>query len=95
MRNTYIKDCIKSNSVLDIDDYIDRWHEGECSNLHLHEYLGFDSIEYNQFILFPNTLPLLVSLAVRRLTSKEILELSSDLIIKEIMNEDKQRKRIS
>jgi len=66
MRNTYIKDCIKNDFVIDIDDYIDRWHKGNIE-IPLNEYLGFDSTEYNQFILFPSTLPLLVRLAIRRL----------------------------
>ena len=47
---SFIDDYILGNaSYDDIDDYIDRWHEGD-SDKPLHEYLGLTFDEYSDWL---------------------------------------------
>lgn len=46
---TYIKDCIKSKTVKNIDEYIDNWHNSE-SNEELYQYLGMTQEEYHIWV---------------------------------------------
>jgi hypothetical protein len=44
----------------DIDDYVDRWHEGAdgyAQVLTLHAYLGLTKAEYDRWVEVPSSLP--------------------------------------
>jgi len=44
----------------DIDDYVDRWHEGADEHarvMTLHDYLGLTKAEYNRWVQAPSSLP--------------------------------------
>lgn len=43
----------------EIDDYVDRWHK-EPSNVFLHEYLGMSREQYDQWLIAPEILPLII-----------------------------------
>jgi len=50
-------------SADEIDDYVDRWHEGAdaaAAVLPLHEYLGFTKAEYDRWVQAPEALPEIV-----------------------------------
>lgn len=60
----FIEDCLGgSTGPGEIDEYIDRWHEG-ASPLPLHTYLGLSLEEYAQWLKTPDALTTI--LAVRR-----------------------------
>ncbi len=44
----------------DVDDWIDRWHDGP-STLQLHQFLGMTWEEYGNFVLAPKCLPGLIA----------------------------------
>lgn len=53
----FIEDCLAgSTRPGDIDEYIDRWHEG-ASPLPLRTYLGLSLDEYAQWLETPEALP--------------------------------------
>jgi hypothetical protein len=38
----------------ELDDLVDRWHNGEGEGLELHEYLGMTWEEYEQWLTSPS-----------------------------------------
>ena len=48
--SNFIIDCISGDALMsDINDYIDKWHDGD-SSLPLHEFLGMTNEEYVFFV---------------------------------------------
>jgi hypothetical protein len=61
----------------EIDDFIDRWHEGAASHarsLPLHEFLGLTHDEYEIWVLDPDVLP---HVLVARREARPLLEIMS------------------
>ena len=55
----------------DIDDWIERWHEGD-SDLQLHQFLGMTWEEYGNWVLAPSCLEGII--ATRRIVEQGRLE---------------------
>lgn len=64
MPETYMGHLVAGRDPGDIDDWIDRWHEGD-SKLELHQFLGMIWEEYGNWGLAPDCLEHIV--ATRRL----------------------------
>ena len=48
--SNFIIDCINGDALMeDVNDYIDKWHDGD-SSLSLHEFLGMTDKEYMLFV---------------------------------------------
>ncbi len=59
--SNFIEDCISGDALLsEIDDYIDKWHDGN-SKLPLHDFLGMTLKEYTAFVADEEILPLIVT----------------------------------
>ena len=59
---TFIDLCISGDAFDDeIDDFIERWHEGEGEHLELHEYLGMNEDEYSLWLKCPKELATIIS----------------------------------
>lgn len=57
----FIQDCLTGDALLEeIDDYIDKWHDGE-SDLPLHTYLGMSRDEYGTWLESPDRLTYIVA----------------------------------
>lgn len=55
--STFIELCLSGDAFLDeIDDYVDKWHDGDGQNLELHEYLGLNDEEYSLWLTSPSQL---------------------------------------
>lgn len=55
---SFIDDCLNGKACLDdIDDYVERWSDGEeGQNIELHEYLGMSWEEYSIWVTKPSSL---------------------------------------
>ena len=49
MDKTFV-DLYLEDPNINIDDYIDQWHDEDNSDMDLHEYLGFTNAEWTAFI---------------------------------------------
>ena|ERR1035437_8677104 len=59
--SNFIQDCILGEALLsEIDDYIDKWHEGK-GTVSLAEFLGMSLDEYSAFVAEEELLPLIVT----------------------------------
>jgi hypothetical protein len=60
---TFVDKCLSGEALLDdIDDYIDRWHEGDGDpDASLSSYLGFTDEEYKLWAEKPNTLAFILN----------------------------------
>lgn len=48
---SFISDCIKDLTNIElIDDYVDRWHNGEGGELSLSKFLGMTQYEYSMWL---------------------------------------------
>lgn len=57
----FIQDCLNGDALLEeIDDYIDKWHDGD-SDLPLHIYLGMSRDEYGAWVEAPDCLARIVT----------------------------------
>ena len=64
----------------DIDDFIDRWHEGadpQAKSLPLHEYLGLTMDEYELWVHDPDVLP---QVLIARRDSRPLSEVMNDYL---------------
>lgn len=53
--------CLSGDVLEDeIDDFVDKWHEDEESNLELYEYLGMSWDEYSVWATKPSILPFIL-----------------------------------
>jgi len=53
---TFVEVCLDGDALLsDIDEYVDRWHEGNCAGP-LWQFLGFTENEYAVWVERPETL---------------------------------------
>lgn len=69
----FIQDCLTGDALLEeIDDYIDRWHDGD-SEVPLHTYLGMSRDEYAAWIESPENLTYIVTARKRGITHGEAL----------------------
>jgi len=59
---SFIDNCLKGDALMDeIDDYIDRWSNGEDGEaLELHEYLGMSWEEYSLWGTKPSILSVII-----------------------------------
>lgn len=58
--SNFINDCISGNALIDeIDDYIDRWHEGNDTRSII-EFLGMTEKEYSLFLKSVDFLPYII-----------------------------------
>lgn len=65
---TFLGQCVAgTQTVHDVDDWIDRWHEGD-GKVSLHEFLGMTWEEYGNFGLAHDALPHIVE--IRRMVGK-------------------------
>jgi len=65
---TFLGQCVAgTRNPDDVDDRIDRWHDGD-SKAELHEHLGMTQEEYANFVLAHDALPHIVE--IRRLVEK-------------------------
>jgi hypothetical protein len=72
--SSFISDCIRGIALLeDIDDYIDRWHEGG-TGLAIHDFLGMTRQEYNAYLLDDNALAFIVKAYREHVPFKQIAE---------------------
>lgn len=61
-RDTFVDLCLVGKIVQDeIDDFIDRWHEGEGQGHPLHDFLGMTKEEYNLWVEKPGALRLILA----------------------------------
>jgi hypothetical protein len=60
---TFVEKCLAGEALIDdIDDYFDRWHEGEGDpDTSLAQFLGFTDIEYRLWAEKPNLLPFILN----------------------------------
>ena len=59
--SSFIEKCLSGDALPDeIDDFVDRWHEGD-SDLPIHEYLGMTRDEYLSWVKDPSVLLHIVS----------------------------------
>jgi len=60
---TFVDKCLTGEALLaDVDDYIDRWHEGEGDpDASLAKFLGFTDEEYKLWAEKPNTLAFILN----------------------------------
>jgi hypothetical protein len=61
----------------DIDDYVDRWHEGDDSES-LHDYLGFTPEEYSLWVEQPQALRLIIAARERGIPVLRMVEEAHD-----------------
>jgi hypothetical protein len=64
----------------EIDDFIDKWHEGadsQIGNLPLHEYLGLTHDEYEVWVLDPDVLP---HILIARRESRSLPEVMNEYL---------------
>lgn len=59
--SNFIKDCLEGDADLtDINDYIDRWHDGPDDGVTLIDFLGMTKKEYEIFLLGAENLPFII-----------------------------------
>ena len=59
---TFIDLCISGDAFIDeIDDFIDKWHNGDGEDLELHEFLGMSDEEYSLWLACPSQLATIIS----------------------------------
>jgi hypothetical protein len=60
---TFVEKCLAGEALIDdIDDYVDRWHEGEGNpDASLAQFLGFTDLEYRLWAEKPNLLPFILN----------------------------------
>src|SRR5690349_8385343 len=60
---TFVERCLAGEALADeIDDYVDRWHEGEGNpDASLAEFLGFSDVEYRLWAEKPHLLPFILN----------------------------------
>src|SRR4051795_5649991 len=60
---TFVQKCLAGEALGDdIDDYVDRWHEGEGNpDASLAEFLGFTDMEYKLWAEKPHLLPFILN----------------------------------
>lgn len=57
MEKTFIDKCINGEALPgEIDDYIDKWHDGIDINRSLYQFLGMTPADYNAWITTPSLL---------------------------------------
>ena len=57
----FITDCMNGDALMsDVNDYIDRWHEGNSAQP-LHTFLGMTEKEYTLFVEDENYLGMIIS----------------------------------
>lgn len=77
--SNFIEDCIHGRALLDdIDEYVERWHEGD-SKLPLHAYLGMTAGEYSLWLSEPSVLPHIVVAHERSWTVEDVIEEAQSL----------------
>lgn len=60
---TFVDDVVAGRTTLDaLDDYIDRWHDGEGRGSALHDFLGLTWEEYGAWIKDPAALNTVIAL---------------------------------
>lgn len=80
---TFVEDALTGVSgVEDIDSYVGAWHDGEGSDLELHEFLGMTWDEYRLWVEKPNTLRYILSAHRNGHTvSEELIKSQSELAL--------------
>lgn len=69
----FIQDCLSGDALLDeIDDYIDKWHEGD-SDIPLHTYLGMSREEYAAWLKSPENLTYIVAAYKYNINYKDVI----------------------
>lgn len=69
----FIQNCLTGDALLDeIDDYIDKWHDGD-SDLPLHDYLGMSRDEYAAWIELPSNLTYIVAAHQYKVDYKDVI----------------------
>ena len=59
--SNFIEKCVQGRALLDdIDDFIDKWHEGE-NDEPLHKFLGMTESEYSLWVADPEILPFIIT----------------------------------
>ncbi|MHA7809286.1 MAG: hypothetical protein ACX933_05720 [Marinobacter adhaerens] len=59
---SFVDLCLDGDVLEDeIDDFVDRWHEDEDTDLELHEYLGMTWDEYSVWATKPSVLPFILT----------------------------------
>lgn len=72
---TFIDQCLSGEVLLDeIDDFIDKWHDGEeGEDLELFEYLGMSEGEYILWSSMPSILPQIIYARRNNCSIEEVL----------------------
>ncbi|MDO7360404.1 MULTISPECIES: hypothetical protein [Acinetobacter] len=71
---TFIDLCLSGDVFIDeIDDYIDKWHDGEGENLELFEFLGMTADEYELWLKAPQQLATIISAKERGISLDEAM----------------------
>lgn len=71
--SNFIQNCLTGDASLDdIDDHIDKWHDGD-SELLLHTYLGMNRDEYAAWVESPDTLTHIVAAHKRGISYKDAI----------------------
>lgn len=56
-RLTFVDRCLAGDAFVgDISDFVDRWHDGDCEGVSLHEYLGMTVDEYRLWVERPEVI---------------------------------------
>lgn len=72
--SNFIEMCINGEALEDeIDDFVEKWHEGECSDLDLHEYLGMSWEDYSIWATNPSVLRFIIAAKKRNTTLSQEL----------------------
>lgn len=72
--SSFIESCLLGHALLEeIDDYVDRWHEGESDD-ELHRFLGMSKSEYNVWLNDPSVLPLIIVARKQKRDLSQVLE---------------------
>lgn len=60
---TFVEKCLVGEALADdVDDYVDRWHDGEGDpDTSLADFLGFTDLEYRLWAEKPHLLPFILS----------------------------------
>ncbi|CDH45547.1 conserved hypothetical protein [Candidatus Contendobacter odensis Run_B_J11] len=72
--SNFILKCLSGDALLeDVDDYVERWHEG-ASTLSLCKYLGMSRSEYELWVIDPDVLPFVVEAHRTHRDVNEVIE---------------------
>lgn len=73
--DSFVDLCVRGEALVEeIDDFVERWHEGDEAGP-LRQFLGMTAEEYNEWVVHPDVLPLIVAAHKLGLSLSRIMDL--------------------